>query len=160
MIERSGDAARIFGLKAEIDRRAAAALKGYTILARRFMVTGGEIDLIARRGGSIAFIEVKARADLEIAAISISAMERGDESREPRGSGYRGTPGRQALRCEVTQCSSRPDAFPVTRRPRIGWRSTNSALAPVAWNRKPLRFPFSNGRGYSDRRRDRILGTI
>ena len=68
--------AHLFGLKAESIAALLLRLKGYTILARRFMVTGGEIDLIARRGGSIAFIEVKARADLEIAATSISAMKR------------------------------------------------------------------------------------
>ncbi len=36
-------------------------LKGYAILARRFRCPRGEIDLIARRGGHIAFVEVKAR---------------------------------------------------------------------------------------------------
>ena len=38
-------------------------LKGYRILARRFRVHSGEIDLIARRGDVIAFIEVKARSE-------------------------------------------------------------------------------------------------
>ena len=51
-------------------------MQGYTILAQRFVVSGGEIDLVARRGGSIAFVEVKARADLEVAAIAISATKR------------------------------------------------------------------------------------
>ena len=51
-------------------------LKGYSIVARRYAVSGGEIDLIARRGGSIAFVEVKARADLDAAAAAISATKR------------------------------------------------------------------------------------
>jgi len=35
-------------------------LKGYSILERRYAVSGGEIDLLAKRGRSIAFVEVKA----------------------------------------------------------------------------------------------------
>jgi putative endonuclease len=37
-------------------------LKGYRILARRYKTPVGEIDLVARRGRIIAFVEVKARA--------------------------------------------------------------------------------------------------
>lgn len=37
-------------------------LKGWRILARRMRTPLGEIDLIARRGRIVAFIEVKARA--------------------------------------------------------------------------------------------------
>jgi putative endonuclease len=68
--------AHLFGLKAESIAALLLRLKGYRILARRFVVSGGEIDLIARRGRSIAFVEVKARADIEIEAISITAMKR------------------------------------------------------------------------------------
>lgn len=42
-------------------------LKGWRILARRARVPGGEVDLVARRGRTLAFVEVKARSD-EIAA--------------------------------------------------------------------------------------------
>lgn len=46
-------------------------LKGYRILARRYCVSGGEIDLIARRRDSIAFVEVKMRPDLAAALMAI-----------------------------------------------------------------------------------------
>ena len=36
-------------------------LKGYRILERRWKSPAGEIDLIATRGGTLAFVEVKAR---------------------------------------------------------------------------------------------------
>jgi len=48
---------------------AALMLKGYRILARRYRTKLGEIDLIARRGNLVLFVEVKARRSL------IEAME-------------------------------------------------------------------------------------
>ena len=48
---------------------AALMLKGYRILARRYRTKLGEIDLIARRGNLVLFVEVKARRTL------IEAME-------------------------------------------------------------------------------------
>ena len=67
--------AHLYGLKAESVAALVLRLKGYRILARRFVVSGGEIDLIAKRGGAIAFVEVEARADLEMAASAISAAK-------------------------------------------------------------------------------------
>lgn len=43
-------------------------LKGYSVLARRYKTPVGEIDLIVRRGSTVAFVEVKHRPD-ELAAI-------------------------------------------------------------------------------------------
>lgn len=51
-------------------------LKGYRILARRHRSRVGEIDIIARRGRTVAFIEVKARQSLEDALESVSARQR------------------------------------------------------------------------------------
>jgi putative endonuclease len=68
--------ALLFGLRAESIAVLLLRLKGYSILARRYAVSGGEIDLIARRGQSIAFVEVKARRDLDAAATAISATKR------------------------------------------------------------------------------------
>ena len=38
-------------------------LKGWRVLAQRARVAGGEVDIIARRGRTLAFVEVKARGD-------------------------------------------------------------------------------------------------
>ena len=64
---RSGDAdkhrAWRFGRLAETACAWVLRLKGYRIVARGFRVPVGEIDIIARRGRTLAFVEVKARAD-------------------------------------------------------------------------------------------------
>lgn len=46
-------------------------LRGWQILARRARVAGGEVDIVARRGRTLAFVEVKARADEEAAAFAL-----------------------------------------------------------------------------------------
>ena len=51
-------------------------LKGYRILARGYRCPAGEIDLIARRGGLLAFVEVKQRRDLDAAATAITRRQR------------------------------------------------------------------------------------
>lgn len=45
--------------------------KGWRILARRARVAGGEVDIVARRGRTLAFIEVKARSSAETAAFAL-----------------------------------------------------------------------------------------
>lgn len=46
-------------------------LKGWRILARRARVPGGEVDLVARRGRTLAFVEVKARSSEHAAGLSL-----------------------------------------------------------------------------------------
>ncbi|MFN3610321.1 MAG: YraN family protein [Hyphomonas sp.] len=64
----------------EAERRAALwlRLKGYSILAARVKLPVGEIDLIARKGRLIAFVEVKARArqDDALGAVSVQSWHR------------------------------------------------------------------------------------
>ena len=46
-------------------------LHGWRILAKRARVPGGEVDLIARRGRILAFVEVKARATSDAADLAL-----------------------------------------------------------------------------------------
>ena len=46
-------------------------LRGWRILARRVRARGGEVDIVARRGRTLAFVEVKARATSEAAAFAL-----------------------------------------------------------------------------------------
>ena len=51
-------------------------LKFYRVLAINWRSVAGEIDLIARRGRTLAFIEVKQRVDPDTAVLSLSAQQR------------------------------------------------------------------------------------
>ena len=46
-------------------------MHGWRILARRARVPGGEVDIVAKRGRTLAFVEVKARGTEESAAFSL-----------------------------------------------------------------------------------------
>ena len=63
------------GLSAESRCAAWLIAKGYRIVARRFRSSAGEIDIIARRRGVTAFIEVKARARLDDAAYAVTPRQ-------------------------------------------------------------------------------------
>ena len=59
------------GRGAEIIAAMWLRLFGWRILARRARVRGGEVDIIARRGRTLAFIEVKARSSDEAAGLAL-----------------------------------------------------------------------------------------
>jgi putative endonuclease len=59
-------------------------LKGYRILAFRYRVRGGEIDIIARRGDTVAFVELKVRPTLGEARTAIGETKRRRISRAAR----------------------------------------------------------------------------
>ena len=63
------------GRLAEIVAMWSLRLKGYRLIAHRYKCRAGEIDLIMRRGGVTAFIEVKQRASADLAVISVTPRQ-------------------------------------------------------------------------------------
>ena len=63
------------GLSAESRAAAYLMAKGYRILAKRFRTPHGEIDLVAKRWNLLAFVEVKARATLDDAALAVTPRQ-------------------------------------------------------------------------------------
>jgi putative endonuclease len=68
-------AARGFGLTAEAVAAFWLRARLYRIIEQNYRVKGGEVDIIARRGATIVFVEVKARGALEDAAIAITPQK-------------------------------------------------------------------------------------
>ena len=66
------------GRRGEYLAAAALMLKGYSILEMRYKTPMGEVDIIARRGRLIAFVEVKVRpsVDAAIGAVTSHARQR------------------------------------------------------------------------------------
>lgn len=64
------------GLSAETIAAWLLRFEAYRILARRFRTPLGEIDLVARRGRTLVFVEVKARATAEAALDAVSPRSR------------------------------------------------------------------------------------
>jgi putative endonuclease len=64
------------GISAESRAAVFLIAKGFRILARRWRSPVGEIDIIARRRSLLIFVEVKARANLDDAAWSVTERQR------------------------------------------------------------------------------------
>ncbi|NLH80224.1 MAG: YraN family protein [Phyllobacteriaceae bacterium] len=72
------DRRRAFRLGLSAESRAAwmLRLKGHRILERRWRCRLGEIDLVARRGHTVVFVEVKARAEEATAIDAVGPRSR------------------------------------------------------------------------------------
>lgn len=98
------------GILAERCGAVVLRLKGYHILARRYQVRGGEIDIVARRGDTVAFVEVKVRPTLDEARTAIGFVKR-----------------RRISRAAKTWLAANPWAAPLT------WRGDAVYMAPWRW---------------------------
>ena len=71
--------ARVAAFRAGVDAEARCADllrgQGFAIVATRYKTRYGEIDLIARRASTIAFVEVKARRRLADAAFAVTPRQ-------------------------------------------------------------------------------------
>jgi putative endonuclease len=63
------------GLSAEGEARDFLERNAYSILAERYRSPAGEIDIIAKRGSHLAFVEVKRRKTEEAAAYAVGARQ-------------------------------------------------------------------------------------
>ncbi|MDQ6701954.1 MAG: YraN family protein [Pseudomonadota bacterium] len=90
-------------------------LKGYRILACRYCVQGGEIDIVIWRGDTVAFVEVKVRPTLDEARTAIDMAKR-----------------RRISRAAKTWLASNPWAAPLT------WRGDAVYIAPWRWPRHEI----------------------
>ena len=63
------------GIAAEGSARQLLESKSYSILAQRYKTKAGEIDLVAKRGDHLAFVEVKRRKTQDEAAWAVAPRQ-------------------------------------------------------------------------------------
>lgn len=98
-----------FGLAAERFAEEYLVAAGLEVLARRYRTRGGELDLVARDGGTIVFVEVKARRQLRWGG-GAEAVDRHKQARlRAAAAAYLRhlPPGRRATRFDVIEVWSR-----------------------------------------------------
>ncbi len=71
----SSQSSYAIGIAAECCAKQLLESKSYSILAHRYKTKAGEIDLVARRGDHLAFVEVKQRKTQDEAAWSIAPRQ-------------------------------------------------------------------------------------
>ena len=98
-------------------------LKGFSILSQRERTPGGEIDLVARRGGLLIFAEVKARKAFDAAVLAVTPAARRRIGRAAQLYLSRHP--------DLARCAVRYDIIAVT-----GWRVRHLA---DAWRDDPMR---------------------
>ena len=98
------------GHQAEWMAGLALMLKGYRIQARRYRCRFGEVDLIVRKGDTVAFVEVKARNDLATGVDAVTA-----------------TAQRRILAAGQDWISKQSDAA------KLSWRTDLVVVPPWSW---------------------------
>ncbi len=63
------------GIRAERWARAKLRLSAYGVLTQRYKTPFGEIDVVARRGKTLVYVEVKARASAHAAFSAVSSQQ-------------------------------------------------------------------------------------
>jgi putative endonuclease len=71
----SAPASYAIGIAAEARAKGLLEGKDYRILAQRYKTKGGEIDIVAKRGDHLAFVEVKRRKTHEEAAYAVEPRQ-------------------------------------------------------------------------------------
>lgn len=86
-------------------------LKGYQILAFRLKGRGGEIDILARRGRTLAVVEVKRRRTIEAAILALGPEQHGRLSVAGQAVA-RSRPSLQGLDLRIDMVALAPRRFP------------------------------------------------
>lgn len=63
------------GIRAERWAQAKLRLSAYGVLTQRYKTPFGEIDVVARRGKTLVYVEVKARASAHLALSAVSSQQ-------------------------------------------------------------------------------------